>query len=165
MRLPFLSAPLLSALLFAAPLAAQKTPPKTPVKAPAAKDTAAKAKTPAPVPEVPKYGFLQGVAIDSVHEEPLVGALIQVEGTGRIGPTDSLGRFLIDSILPGSYRLIVDHPLLDTLGITLVTPAMPFAVNTTPAMTITSADSAGSAATSTTNRFFTALSPGRLEAA
>jgi hypothetical protein len=125
MRLPSLSAPLLAALLFAAPLAAQKTPPKPPVKAPTTKEPAAK---PAPVPEVPKFGFLQGVAIDSVHEEPLVGALIQIEGTGRIGPTDSLGRFVIDSIPPGNYRLIVDHPLLDTLGITLVTPSMPFAI-------------------------------------
>ncbi len=126
MRLPSLSAPLLAALLFAAPLAAQKTPPKPSVKAPTTKEPAAK---PTPAPEVAKFGFLQGVAIDSVHEEPLVGALIQVEGTGRIGPTDSLGRFLIDSIPPGEYRLTVDHPLLDTLGITLVTPAMPFAIN------------------------------------
>ncbi|MDB4891487.1 MAG: hypothetical protein JWL61_3342 [Gemmatimonadetes bacterium] len=125
MRLPSRSAPLLAALLFAAPLAAQKTPPKPPVKAPTTKEPAAK---PVPVPEVPKFGFLQGIAIDSVHEEPLVGALIQVEGTGRIGPTDSLGRFVIDSIPPGNYRLIVDHPLLDTLGITLVTPSMPFAI-------------------------------------
>ena len=67
--------------------------------------------------------------MDSLHEEPLVGALIQVEGTNRIGPTDSLGRFLIDSIPPGTYRLVVDHPLLDTLGITLVTPPFTFAVN------------------------------------
>jgi hypothetical protein len=128
MRLNSLSAPLLAALLFAAPLSAQKTPPKPPVKAPTAKDAPAKPAAAAPVPEVPKFGFLQGVAIDSVHEEPLVGALIQVEGTGRIGPTDSLGRFLIDSIPPGNYRLVVDHPLLDTLGIALVTPAMTFAI-------------------------------------
>jgi len=161
MRLPFLSAPLLSALLFAAPLAAQKTPPKTPVKAPVTKDTTAKPKAPAPVPEVPKYGFLQGVAIDSLHEEPLVGALIQIEGTGRIGPTDSLGRFLIDSILPGTYRLIVDHPLLDTLGITLVTPPITFAVNE-----VTRTSVAVPSATFLTNLFCTAarraLGPGAL---
>ncbi|MEO5814409.1 MAG: carboxypeptidase regulatory-like domain-containing protein [Gemmatimonadaceae bacterium] len=130
MRLPSFSAPFLAALLFAAPLAAQqKTPPKPPVKSPATKDAAAKPPVAAPVPEVPKFAFLQGVAIDSVHEEPLVGALIQVEGTGRIGPTDSLGRFLVDSIPPGTYRLIVDHPLLDTLGIALVTPPITFALN------------------------------------
>jgi hypothetical protein len=112
--------------VLAAPLAAQKTPPRPPAKAPTTKDAPAK---PEVAPEVPKFGFLQGVAIDSVHEQPLVGALIQIEGTGRIGPTDSLGRFLIDSIPPGSYRLLVDHPLLDTLGIALVTPPITFAVN------------------------------------
>ena len=67
--------------------------------------------------------------MDSLHGEPLVGALIQVEGTGRLGATDSLGRFLVDSIAPGSYRLVVDHPLLDTLGIALVSPPMTFEVN------------------------------------
>lgn len=134
MRLPSFSAPLLTALLFAAPLAAQqKTPPKPPAKSPATKEAPAK---PAPVPEVPKFGFLQGVAIDSVHEEPLTGALIQIEGTGRIGPTDSLGRFLVDSIPPGTYRLIVDHPLLDTLGITLVTPPITFGLNEVTRTTI-----------------------------
>jgi hypothetical protein len=43
--------------------------------------------------------------------------------------TDSLGRFLIDSIKPGSYRVLVDHPMLDTLGISLVTPPMTIAAN------------------------------------
>jgi hypothetical protein len=69
------------------------------------------------------------VAIDSLHGEPLVGALIQLEGSGRIGITDSLGRFLVDSIKPGSYRVVVDHPMIDTLGISLVTPPMEIAVN------------------------------------
>ena len=113
-------------LLFAAPLAAQRASVRPPAKAPPARELPAK---PAPAPEVPKFAYLQGVAMDSVHDEPLVGALIQVEGTNRIGPTDSLGRFLIDSIPPGSYRLLVDHPMLDTLGISLVTPPMTFAVN------------------------------------
>jgi Carboxypeptidase regulatory-like domain/TonB-dependent Receptor Plug Domain len=129
MRLPSFSAPLLGVILFAAPLSAQKTPPRPPVKAPPGKDAPAKPAPAAPAPEVPKFGFLQGIAMDSLHEEPLVGALIQVEGTNRIGPTDSLGRFLIDSIPPGTYRLVVDHPLLDTLGITLVTHPFTFAVN------------------------------------
>ncbi len=132
MRLLRLRAPLLSALLIASPLLAQKipvkTPPKTqPVKAAPAKDTTPKP-TPKPAePEVPKFGYLQGVAVDSVHGDPLTGALLQVEGTTRIGPTDSLGRFLIDSVPPGRYRVVVDHPLLDTLGISLVTDTIAFA--------------------------------------
>jgi hypothetical protein len=80
-------------------------------------------------PALPTTGFLQGVAMDSIHGEPLVGALIQVEGAGRIAIADSLGRFLVDSVSPGTHRVLVDHPLLDTLGITLVTPPMSFAAN------------------------------------
>jgi hypothetical protein len=59
----------------------------------------------------------------------MAGALISVEGTARMAITDSLGRFLIDSIKPGSYRVLVDHPILDTLGITLVTPQMTIGAN------------------------------------
>ena len=122
--------PLCGVLLASVPAGAQLTQrPKAPPKSAAPAKEPVKGTTAAAVPEGPKPGYLQGVATDSVHGEPLVGALIQVEGTGRIGATDSLGRFLIDSIKPGSYRLIVDHPMLDTLGITLVSAPMAFDVN------------------------------------
>src|SRR5256885_5043459 len=129
MRLPRLPPAALSALLFGAPLAAQKsTPsPRAPVKGAPVKP--APAANPAP-PAPPTTGYLQGVAVDSVHAEPLAGALIEVEGTGRMGITDSLGRFLVDSIKPGSYRVLVDHPMIDTLGIRLVTPPMEIDANT-----------------------------------
>ena len=35
--------------------------------------------------------------------------------------TDSLGRFRIDSLNPGTYQVGVFHPLLDTLGLSLAT--------------------------------------------
>jgi hypothetical protein len=50
-----------------------------------------------------------------------------VDGPSRAATTDSMGRFTIDSIPVGSYRLVVMHPLLDTLGIGVVTPAIEFA--------------------------------------
>ncbi|MEO7457541.1 MAG: carboxypeptidase regulatory-like domain-containing protein [Gemmatimonadaceae bacterium] len=127
MRLLPLCAVIGGLVLAVQPAAAQRLPTKPPAKLPP-KEAPAKA-APVPAPEPPKFGYLQGVAMDSVHEEPLVGALIQIEGTGRIGPTDSLGRFLLDSIPAGSYRIIVDHPMLDTLGISLVTPPITFAIN------------------------------------
>jgi hypothetical protein len=74
-------------------------------------------------------GYLQGVAIDSIHGTPLVNAMIQLSGTDRVGITDSLGRFLVDSIAPGSYKIDVDHPILDTLGIMLSTAPMQFVAN------------------------------------
>jgi hypothetical protein len=73
--------------------------------------------------------YLQGVAVDSIHGAPLIGAAIQLEGTDRLGITDSLGRFLIDSIKPGSYKVLVDHDVLDTLGISLSTAPMEFVAN------------------------------------
>ncbi len=138
MRLLPLSAGLVAAVLATMPAAAQYSPRRKapPEKADSIAKAAAKPATspaklllPPPAGATSKFGYLQGVAIDSVHGEPLSGALVQVEGTGRMGATDSLGRFLIDSILPGSYRLLVEHPLLDTLGISLVTPKMAFEVN------------------------------------
>jgi hypothetical protein len=54
--------------------------------------------------------------------------MISVEGTTRLGISDSLGRFLVDSITPGTYRVRVDHPMLDTLGISLVTPPITIGV-------------------------------------
>ena len=136
MRLPCFAAPTLGALLLAAPLAAQQPASRPPTRTAPSKPTPSKpaalgnrgAKpdtTAAPL----TVGFLQGVAMDSVHSEPLVGAVIQVEGTARMALTDSLGRFLVDSIAPGSYRVMVDHPMLDTLGIALVTPPMEISAN------------------------------------
>ena len=126
MRLPRFAVPALGALLLAFPLAAQRPTPRTPVRPTPAKP--APTTTPA-VPAVPTTGFLQGVTMDSLHGEPLVGALVSVEGTPRMAITDSLGRFVIDSIEPGSRRILVDHPMLDTLGISLVTPALTIAAN------------------------------------
>ena len=74
-------------------------------------------------------GYLQGVAVDSIHGTPLVNAIIQLSGTDRLAITDSLGRFLVDSVKPGSYKVEVDHPILDTLGILLSTAPMEFAAN------------------------------------
>lgn len=113
-------------LLASAPATAlqgQRRPPTAPRPRPAAPVVAA------PVPAPVTTAWLQGVAFDSLHREPLAGAIVQVEGAGRFGVADSLGRFLADSIRPGSYRLLIDHPMLDTLGITLVTPALEFAVD------------------------------------
>ena len=127
MRSPRLAAPAIGALLlaFSLPLAAQRPTPRAPVKGAPAKPAA-----PPPAASVaPTTGYLQGVAVDSLHGEPLIGALISVEGTARMSITDSLGRFLVDSIAPGSHRAFVDHPILDTLGITLVTPPMVIGAN------------------------------------
>ena len=125
----------LGVLLLAGPLAAQGPTSRPTIKQPIpAPKTAPSSTKPAPAsgPAVAgesTMGYLQGVAIDSIHGGPLINALIQLDGTDRAGVTDSLGRFLVDSIKPGNYKILVDHPILDTLGILLSTAPMPFVAN------------------------------------
>ncbi|HEY2064873.1 MAG TPA: carboxypeptidase regulatory-like domain-containing protein [Gemmatimonadaceae bacterium] len=127
MRLPRFVTPVLGVLLLASTAAAQRPTPRPTVKGTPAKGGTAPPPPAAPAP--PTMAYLQGVAVDSVHGEPLAGALVQVEGTARSAITDSLGRFVIDSIVPGQHRVLLDHPILDTLGIALVTPPFTFVVN------------------------------------
>src|SRR5438105_15673486 len=75
-----------------------------------------------PVPSKPAtspagFTILQGYVIDSIHNQPLVNATVTIEGTGRAGKTTVDGRYRIDSIPAGSHRVILTHPLLDTLGV------------------------------------------------
>jgi Carboxypeptidase regulatory-like domain/TonB-dependent Receptor Plug Domain len=135
MRLPSLSVAV-GALLLASPVLAQR-PTSRPRVTPSAPEPTKPAPTtiaPAPGASGPlagssTMGYLQGVAIDSIHGTPLVNAMVQLSGTDRVGITDSLGRFLVDSIKPGSYKVDVDHPILDTLGIMLSTAPMEFVAN------------------------------------
>lgn len=87
----------------------------------------ASAQNPVPAP-APAAGFaaLHGTAYDSLHETVLKGALVRVDNTTRENLTDVNGQYKIDSVPPGPHRLIVVHPLLDTLGISLVTQPITF---------------------------------------
>ncbi|MFL5617944.1 MAG: carboxypeptidase regulatory-like domain-containing protein [Gemmatimonadaceae bacterium] len=136
MRLPSLSAAAVGALLLASSALAQgptsrpKVTPSRPEPTKPAPTTIAPAPgSTGPLAGSSTMGYLQGVAIDSIHGTPLVNAVIQLSGTDRVGVTDSLGRFLVDSVKPGSYKIEVDHPILDTLGILLSTAPMQFAAN------------------------------------
>lgn len=99
------------ALLLGCPLAAraQATTPTAP-GAPAAFATA------------------KGTVTDSIHGgNPLAHALVRVDSAGREAFTDENGAFEIDSIRPGQHRLVIIHPMLDTLGISLVSPVQTYA--------------------------------------
>ena len=69
---------------------------------------------------------LQGFVMDSVHAGPLVNAKVTIAGTARSAVTDADGHYSIDSIPPGSHSVVVEHPLLDTLGVQMHTPAYAF---------------------------------------
>ena len=62
-----------------------------------------------------------GVVIDSLHGRYLSGADVVVEGAKATLQTDSLGKFRLDSLPPGTYQVGVFHALLDTLDLTLLT--------------------------------------------
>ena len=75
------------------------------------------------VPSMP-LGTLFGTVFDSVHNAPLVGAFVQVDGTSRHGISTDKGAFRIDSIPPGKVVLRVMHELLDSLGMVLLTDSI-----------------------------------------
>lgn len=83
--------------------------------------------TPAPSP-AGKAGMalISGIVIDSLNGRFLRGADVIIEGAKKSLLTDSLGRFRVDSLPPGTYQVGVFHPLLDTLGISLA--SQPFHV-------------------------------------
>jgi hypothetical protein len=69
----------------------------------------------------PRKARINGVVLDSLNGRFLAGADVIVEGAKATLITDSLGRFHIDSLSPGTYQVGVFHPLLDTLGLSLAT--------------------------------------------
>lgn len=90
--------------LLALPLAAQQpTAPATPPPARSGKAS------------------IMGIVVDSLNGGYLAGAEVIVEGAKVTLTTDSLGRFEIDSLTPGTFQVGVFHPLLDTLGVSLAT--------------------------------------------
>jgi hypothetical protein len=86
----------------------------------------ARAQNPAASPLATGVSSVSGTVSDSLHDAVLRGALVRIDQTTHEGFTDSLGQFHIDSVPAGPHRLVVIHPLLDTLGISLVTQPMTF---------------------------------------
>lgn len=71
-------------------------------------------------------GSVTGTVYDSLVRAPLRGADVWIRGSQQRTQTDSSGRFLLDSIAPGRYTLLVSHPGLDSAG--LFTLAVPITV-------------------------------------
>lgn len=77
-------------------------------------------------PPAPR-GSVRGYVADSVRGGILSGAFVALLPTSREAVTDSTGAFQFDSVPTAvSYRLRVQHPLIDTLGISLT--SLPFTV-------------------------------------
>ncbi len=80
---------------------------------------------PPPPAKTGKAG-ISGVVVDSLNLRYLPGADVVIEGVDATLTTDSLGRFHIEGLPPGTYQVGVFHPLLDTLGIAVA--SQPFRV-------------------------------------
>lgn len=67
---------------------------------------------------------LSGFAYDSVRGHAMTHAQIVVRGTTLIAVADTIGYFHFDSIPSGKFRLLAVHPVLDSLGIQLLSPEL-----------------------------------------
>ena len=94
----------LALIAFAMPLRAQNTTTPT-----------------APIASTSGKAQITGVVIDSLNRRYLAGAEIVIEAGTAAVQTDSLGKFTIDGVAPGTYQVGVFHPVLDTLGTALLT--------------------------------------------
>ena len=90
-----------------APLDAQNKPPTS--------------SAPTPSPQARGRARILGAVIDSLNGGTLADAEILVEGARASALTDSLGKFELDSLPPGTLQLGVFHPRLDTLGLSIAT--------------------------------------------
>ena len=104
-----------------------RRPAPAPIRVDTTKKTAdslaAQAAAATPAPRAPA-AVLFGTVFDSVHMAPLTGATVVLEGTARMAITTDKGVFRIDSIPPGKHRARVDHVLLDSIGMAMVTNDM-----------------------------------------
>ncbi len=64
-----------------------------------------------------QVGRITGTVTDTLNRRRLPGATVMIEGVKRIIVSDSSGRFVADSIPPGTYQVSFRHPMLDTLAI------------------------------------------------
>ena len=67
-----------------------------------------------------------GVVVDSLSGGFLSGAEVFVQGLNKTAETDSLGRFELDSLVPGNFQLGLFHPLLEALSLAII--SKPFRV-------------------------------------
>lgn len=75
-------------------------------------------------PASESFAGVMGVAVDSIHGGPLKSAVVTVEGLNRRVQADLMGRFQIDRIPPGRWRLTLSHPVVDSIGYDIATPPL-----------------------------------------
>jgi carboxypeptidase family protein len=69
-------------------------------------------------------GRLHGTAFDSLLGRPLAGATVWLQDLNRSAFTDSIGRFVLDSVPAGRHVFLLAHPDLDSAGLGTVASAI-----------------------------------------
>ena len=62
-------------------------------------------------------GRVGGVIFDSLSGRPLRGATVFISGSNKLGLSNDLGQFTIDSVMAGRQSVSFSTPLLDSLGL------------------------------------------------
>ncbi|HEX7052186.1 MAG TPA: carboxypeptidase regulatory-like domain-containing protein [Longimicrobiales bacterium] len=69
----------------------------------------------------PPPAAIVGTVYDSLRAAPLAGATVFLSGTAHATETDAAGRFRLDDVPAGTYRLGITHPRAEVTGIHLET--------------------------------------------
>jgi protocatechuate 3,4-dioxygenase beta subunit len=60
---------------------------------------------------------VRGVIFDSLRGQPMRDALVSIAGRTQVVTTDARGRFQFDDVEPGMQRIVAQHPVLDSIGL------------------------------------------------
>jgi Carboxypeptidase regulatory-like domain len=65
----------------------------------------------------PKPVTVTGLAFDSLRNVPLSNAFVTISERSRSATSDAKGRFVFDSVPPGTYTFAMQHAVFDSLGL------------------------------------------------
>lgn len=58
-----------------------------------------------------------GIAFDSLRNKPLAGAFVTIPERSRSTTSDAKGKFVFDTLPPGTYTFAMQHAVFDSLGL------------------------------------------------
>lgn len=70
-----------------------------------------------PAQAAPKPVSVTGLAFDSLRNVPLANAFITISERSRSATSDAKGRFVFDTLPPGTYTFAMQHAVFDSLGL------------------------------------------------
>ena len=81
-------------------------------------------------------GRVRGAIYDSLSNRPLRGATVFISGSTKLGISNDLGEFFVDSVPVGKQSVSYSTPLLDSLGLSGMISSVQVVANTEAALTL-----------------------------